>query len=96
MNKTILELISRRRRQMIVHSIIYYRHCTSLIEDSTFDKWARELVKLQRDYPEEAEIAPYAELFNDWDGTTGFRLLDSEWGYDVAERLMKKSKIKYK
>ncbi|WP_375790254.1 DNA ligase LigA-related protein [Paenibacillus agricola] len=36
------DLIARRRRQIFVHSAIYYRLGTSVIDDATFDRWGRE------------------------------------------------------
>lgn len=58
----------------MVHSAIYYRLGTSLIEDAQFDKWAYELVDLQKKYPKESEKADLYEDFKDWDGTTGYNL----------------------
>lgn len=43
----ILALINRRRRQILVHSFLYYRMNTSIIPDSTYDEWARDLAELQ-------------------------------------------------
>lgn len=73
-DKSIIALITRRRRQLMVHSAIYYRLGTSLIEDSVFDKWAYELVDLQRKYPNESRQADLYDDFKDWDGTTGYNL----------------------
>lgn len=70
----IAEMISRRRRQILVHSSIYYRHNTNIISDLTFDKWGRELVELQEEYPEIAKECVYAEDFKDFDGSSGFDL----------------------
>lgn len=70
----ILELIKRRRRQLVVHSIIYYRLNDSIITDKQFDMWARELVKLQKEYPDLSKEVELYEDFQDWDGTTGFNL----------------------
>lgn len=68
------ELIIRRRRQMLVHSVLYYRMDQPIWGDLEFDKAARELVKLQADYPDIAKECPYADEFADWDATTGFHL----------------------
>lgn len=43
--------IRRMRRQILVHSIIYYRFSDNLIDDFKYDKIARELVKLQAENP---------------------------------------------
>lgn len=74
LDQSIVELINRKRRQIMVHSAIYYRFCTSIISDAEFDKWSRELVKLQKDYPKESEAAPLYDDFKDWDGSSGYNL----------------------
>lgn len=70
----IKELILRRRKQILVHSCIYYRLNESLITDSKFDEWAYELVELQKENPEEANSLPYTKAFEGFDGSTGFNL----------------------
>ena len=77
MNKEILaviELIGRRRRQLLVHSYIYYAKNANLIDDSTWSKWAEELVQLQEKYPRLSSLAPYYEEFKGFDASTGFNL----------------------
>lgn len=74
LNKNICELIKRRRRQLMVHSCIYYRLGTSIINDSQFDSWAYELKDLQKTYPNESKSVELYEDFKDWDGTTGYYL----------------------
>jgi hypothetical protein len=72
----IFEEIQRLRHNMIFHSLAYYGYDITFIEDIVFDKWARHLVKLQADHPDWAKLVPYADAFEDWDGTTGFHLID--------------------
>jgi ribonucleotide reductase beta subunit family protein with ferritin-like domain len=67
-------LINRRRRQILVHSCIYYKFLDSLVDDATFDKWAGELVELQKKYPAVAKNCVYADAFKNFDGSTGFDL----------------------
>lgn len=67
----ISELINRRRRQVLVHSVIYYEFNENLITDSTWSKWALELEELQRQYPEIAEKCVYADAFRNFDHSTG-------------------------
>ena len=67
-------LILRRRTQILVHSCIYYHYNTNLVTDATWQKWADELVVLQKKYPSIAERVDYHESFKDFDGTTGFDL----------------------
>ena len=52
MNVEILELITRRERQILVHSYIYYELNTNLISDATFDEWAKELAQLIKNNPD--------------------------------------------
>ena len=85
----IYELINRRRRQILVHSVIYYQMDDNLIADSTWSKWAVELDRLQKQYPEIASKVPYAEAFKDFDPSSGFNLpLDDPWAVGTARRLI--------
>lgn len=74
LNNKICELIKRRRRQIMVHSFIYYRMSETLITDKQFDKLSYELRDLQKEYPNESKNVELYEEFKDWDGTTGFQL----------------------
>jgi NAD-dependent DNA ligase len=86
----IKSLITRRRRQILVHSFLYYRMNTSIISDGQYDTWARELMQLQRDYPEIASECPEAESFADYNETTsGFNLPLHGWVQTVAERVLR-------
>ena len=86
----IVELINRRRRQIVVHSELYYRLNTSLIPDSTYDAWSRELVELQRKQPDIASHCVFTDLFtDDYDGSTGFQLCGTPWGYNKALELLR-------
>lgn len=72
--KSTMELINRRRRQMHVHSILYYHFDSPIIDDATFDRWAKELVELQKKYPKSVEEGYRPDLFADWTGETGYHL----------------------
>ena len=86
----VAELIIRRRRQLLVHSIAYYKYDYSIIDDHMWSKFARELVDLQKQYPELAAKLIFAEEFSKFDGSTGFNLpLDDEWGNRKAKELIK-------
>lgn len=93
LNKEIKDLIKRRRRQIMVHSFIYYRLGTSVIDDKTFDRWAYQLRDLQKAYPKESKDVEMYEDFKDWDGTTGFHLNNYAF-QSIAERLIKYCKNK--
>lgn len=75
LSSKIAELIHRRRRQILVHSILYYKFGDSILSDAVFDQWAKELAKLQVDNPEVSESVEYMyEAFKDFAGETGYHL----------------------
>ena len=85
--QTIAERIRQRRRQMLVHSYLYYEKDVNIVSDAKWSQWAMELVQLQKDYPKESSEVEYAEMFADWDGSSGAFL---KFGDDIkscAERL---------
>ena len=88
-NEHVRELINRRRRQLCVHASLYYRLNTTLVSDATYDAWSRELVQLQTDYPDVAGACGLAELFADFDGSTGFHLSGEPWALDKAQQLLR-------
>lgn len=90
MTEAIAQLITQRRRQLYVHSFMYYRLGTSIIDDHAFDRWAYELRDLQRDYPEISAACPLAAEFAGWDGTTGYGLpLYGTWVERKAAQLLR-------
>lgn len=84
------ELIHRRRRQVLVHSILYYSYNTNVVPDATFDLWAQDLAKLQEDHPEDSEAVEYhLEAFRGYTGETGFHLpLHDKRATTIAKTLM--------
>lgn len=90
MTKQIEELIHRRRRQLLVHSIIYYRLGETIVPDAVFDSWAKELAALQTQHLQLSESIPYMRYaFSDWTGETGFHLpLMDRRASAVAEELL--------
>jgi hypothetical protein len=82
------ELINRRRRQMHVHSVLYYHMNTSIIDDHTFDKWAVELASLQRDFPQFKHKGYMPGIFENWTGDTGMHLPITDAVYSLAEHLL--------
>ena len=67
----IASFITRRRRQILVHSYIYYMRDNNLIDDATWSKWAGQLVDICAEYPEIANQCDFAEDFKYFDGSTG-------------------------
>lgn len=86
--QTIKEKIRQRRRQMLVHSYIYYELNENIVSDHTWAKWAKELQELQEKYPKEsAEVEEY-ENFKNWDGSSGAFLNFGENIKTVAKILL--------
>jgi len=83
------EIINRKRRQLIVHSTIYYNFNRNIITDSQFDGLCVELVELQATYPEIAEGCVYADLFRGFTGATGMHLANEAWGISTAEYILR-------
>jgi hypothetical protein len=79
----VAELIARRRRQILVHSYIYYEMNSNVISDSTWSKWAMELVELQNKYPEIAKKTVFSKTFENFDGSSGY---DLDYTCDYAVR----------
>lgn len=95
MNERVVELIGRRRRQILVHSYIYYNMDESIVSDVKWNKWAHELAKLQQKWPEEAAEAPFSDKFEGFDGSTGFDLdMTDPWIAEMAARLTKMEVVK--
>lgn len=92
--QTIQEKIKQRRRQMLVHSYLYYEKNTNIISDSVWSKWAMELVHLQSEYPKESAEVEFADQFQDWDGSSGAFLKFPESIISVAEHLLSYSEKK--
>lgn len=89
MRDKIAELITRRRRQILVHSVIYYRYNDNIISDEKWTQWAKELEKLQAEYPDISKECPLSEVFEGFDHSTGFDLpLSDPWAMAKAEQLL--------
>lgn len=85
----ISELINRRRHQLLVHSIIYYKLNDNLISDSQWTEWAVELEELQSKYPDIAAEGYHAKEFEKFDHSTGFNLpLDDPYAVIKAQQLL--------
>ena len=62
----ILSKINQRERQIMVHSYLYYVLSENIIDDFTYDKFARELAQLIRYYPEEHKQSVYYKYFKEF------------------------------
>ena len=73
---------------MLVHSCLYYEFDNNIIPDTKWDEWAKELVQLQKEYPEISENVRWYEYFKDWDASTGaFLPLKDEWVIKKAKQI---------
>lgn len=72
--ENIIALIRRRRRQILVHSCLYYKLDTNLITDEEFDKWCGELRGLHKKYPQYMKINCFDDAFSKWGGYSGYDL----------------------
>ncbi|MFO1442944.1 hypothetical protein KDN24_06900 [Bacillus sp. Bva_UNVM-123] len=87
------ELIHRRRRQILIHSYLYYQMNTSLISDITYDTWCNQLTHLQKKHPNESSsVEFYRNEFADFDGATGYHLPKEAWMHDICARLITEHK----
>lgn len=65
------------QRYIIVHSIIYYHLNSSVISDAEFDSVAQQLIKMQKQLGrQKLKDTMYYYCMYDFDGSTGFYLLD--------------------
>lgn len=66
--------IRQLRLGLMIHSYIYYKLGQNIIDDQKWDAGARELVKLQKQYPALAKKERFAKIYEDFDGSTGYHL----------------------
>jgi len=85
----ILEKINQRQRQVILHSVLYYKYDMNMVSDIKWSMWAKELVQLQRDFPELTEQSVFYVTMKGFDGSSGFHLAENEWGIQKALYRMK-------
>lgn len=86
--QTFREKILQRRRQMLVHSYLYYHLDTPIVNDSTWQRWANELRDLQCEFG--TEFGFYDDAFSDWTGDTGMHLPRDSWVSGKAMQLYRR------
>lgn len=69
---SVVDLMARRRRQMLVHCFIYYHLDSNVVSDHSWMAWAQELAALQVKHGHRINF--YDHAFKDWDGSSGFHL----------------------
>lgn len=83
------ELIHRRRRQILIHSYLYYQMNTNIISDHMYDSLCKELAELQQNHPTESNnVEFYKEDFKLFDGSTGFDLPKDDWLHVLSQQLL--------
>lgn len=87
MMQTIEQRIRQRRQQLAVHSYLYYQLDSPIVSDATWQRWADELVQLQRDF--DGRVPFYDREFFDWDGSTGMHLPKDDWIASLAAQLLR-------
>lgn len=85
-------VMSRLRRNVIVHSVIYYRFNRNLILDGEYDQMCKQLYEMQKARPWTCKKACFPEDFINYDPSTGMNFTDHPWGIRAAERLLKSYK----
>lgn len=85
----IADLIQRRRLQILVHSCIYYELDANILSDKKYDELGKELVSLQKEYPEISKKVIWADAFEGYDASTGFDLpIRDSWVVNKARQLL--------
>ena len=88
----VADKILRDRLRLLVHSKIYYDFDHNLISDKDWDAMAKELVVLQRDYPDISSQVDWYDAFKDWDASTGaFLPLNDPWVVMKATQISKRT-----
>lgn len=85
---TVVDEIKMLRRQMLVHSAIYYELNDTLIDDHEWQRRANRLAHFQKKYPH--PVGVYDAAFEGWDGSTGYHLpIRDPWVVDTARKLLR-------
>lgn len=98
----VYERINQRRRQLLVHSFLYYQLDTSEIPDHQYDKFCLDLIELQEKYPKIAETCIFPDDFRGFQTGGSYKLPYShpevqEWAFRflrAAENVKKRDKPK--
>jgi hypothetical protein len=91
----LIELINRRRRQILVFSCVYYVFNDNLVSDQEYDLRVRQLMELQDEYPWIASKCIYQKEFEKMDGCgSGYSLSCREpWVINKALQLIRYNNV---
>lgn len=87
--------ISHLQRRVLIYSIAYYEYSESIVSDVMYDTISKQLVQMQREFPDEAAQSMYWYAMKDFEGSTGFDLVgkltnkDREWLRKLTQFIMK-------
>jgi len=92
----LIELINRRRRQVLVLSCAYYTYNDNLVSDIEYDKRVHELMEIQDEYPWIADKCVYNDVFKNFDSCgSGYSLpMRDGWVMFKTQQLIKYRDIK--
>lgn len=76
-NWTMLEKINYLQKMILVNSALYYKYDVTAMSDYEYDSISEQLVKYMNEYPISKRISTYAYIFDNYDGTTGFHLVNN-------------------
>jgi hypothetical protein len=75
--------IRHLRSLILVHSYLYYVLDNPIVDDIQWQLWADELAEINK------PISWYDEMFEGWDGTTGYHLKYDPWVIGTAIYLVR-------
>lgn len=74
---SILDKIDYLQKMILVNSALYYKYDTNSLSDYEYDSISEQLVSYMNEYPESRRKSKYAYVFDTYDGTTGFHLVNN-------------------
>lgn len=86
-DRPVRDVVLQRRRQMLVHSYLYYVRDQPIVSDHQWQAWADELTAIQGKHGH--TFGFYDTVFADWNGSSGYHLPQDAWVMDKALRLLR-------
>lgn len=82
--------INRCRDAIHISSILYYHFDYSMFSDEFFDRISRRLVEMHAANPELVRQGYEWQMFEDWDGSTGYHLETTPYALRQAYSTLRK------